>query len=66
MGQATARTRREERYRVAQNDRKGPRKRQYPPVYEKVVPIALGIVVVAIVILLAVIASVVLGFFPGS
>ena len=51
---------------MAQNDRKGSRKRQYPPVYEKVVPIALGIVVVAIVILLAVIASVVLGFFPGS
>ena len=41
-------------------------KRQYPPLYEKVVPLALGIIVVAIIVLLAIIVSVALGLFPGS
>ena len=41
-----------------------PRKRQYPPLYEKVVPIALGIIVVAIVALLLIILGVALGVFP--
>jgi hypothetical protein len=41
-------------------------RREYPGIYEKAVPIALGIVVAAIVILLLVILAVALGLFPGS
>jgi flagellar basal body-associated protein FliL len=40
-------------------------KRQYPPFWEKVVPIALIIIVLAVVILLLVVA-VALGLFPGA
>ncbi len=40
--------------------------RQYPPVYERVVPIVLGLIVFAIVVLLFVILAVALGLFPGS
>jgi hypothetical protein len=47
-------------------DSKGPPKRQYPHLYERAVPIALGIVVFAIVILLLIIFGVVLGLFPGA
>ena len=43
-----------------------PPKRQYPPFFEKFVPIALGIIVVVIVILLVIIFSVALGLFPGA
>jgi hypothetical protein len=43
-----------------------PRKRRYPPVYERLVPIALGIIAVVIVILLLIILSVALGLFPGT
>jgi hypothetical protein len=46
--------------------KKPPQKRQYPPLYERAVPIALGIVVFAIVTLLLVIFGVVLGLFPGA
>ncbi|HEY46138.1 MAG TPA: hypothetical protein G4O14_05045 [Anaerolineae bacterium] len=38
-------------------DSKGPPKRQYPLLYERAVPIALGIVVFAIIILMLIIAS---------
>ncbi|MCK5053587.1 MAG: hypothetical protein KAR65_04880 [Anaerolineales bacterium] len=41
-------------------------KKQYPRVYEKVIPVALVILVLAMIFLLLVIAAVVLGFFPGS
>jgi hypothetical protein len=41
-------------------------KRQYPPFYEKVVPIALVVIVIAIVILLLVIVGVALGLLPGA
>jgi hypothetical protein len=41
-------------------------KREYPPIYEKLVPIALLIIVVAIVILLIVVLGVLLGLFPGA
>ncbi len=41
-------------------------KRQYPPLYERLVPIALGIIAAIIVILLLIIFSVALGFFPGA
>lgn len=47
-------------------DSKGPPKRQYPPLYEKAVPIALGIVAFAIVTLLLIIFGVALGLFPGA
>jgi hypothetical protein len=43
-----------------------PQKRQYPPFYEKVVPVALGIIVLVIVILVIVILGVALGLFPGT
>ena len=43
-----------------------PPKRQYPPFYEKVVPIAIGVIVVVIVILLVIIVGVALGLFPGT
>ena len=41
-------------------------KREYPPVYEKLVPIALGIIAAIIVVLLLIVLAVVLGLFPGS
>jgi hypothetical protein len=41
-------------------------RRQYPRLYEKAVPIALGIIALAIVILVVVILAVALGLFPGS
>ena len=40
--------------------------RKYPPFYERVVPIALGIILLAIVILLVVALAVVTGLFPGA
>jgi hypothetical protein len=50
------------------NDKEGPPrpKRHYPPLYEKVIPIALGVVVVVIVVLLLVVGAVILGVFPGG
>jgi hypothetical protein len=41
-------------------------KRQYPPFYEKAVPIAIGIIVFVIIILLIIIVGVALGLFPGT
>jgi hypothetical protein len=41
-------------------------RREYPSFYEKAVPIALGIIVVAIVVLLFIILAVALGLFPGT
>lgn len=43
-----------------------PSKHQYPPVYEKIVPVALIAIAVIILILLLVAAAVVLGLFPGA
>jgi hypothetical protein len=40
-------------------------KRQYPPLYEKLIPIALGVIAVAIIMVLAIALSVLLGLFPG-
>lgn len=42
------------------------RKRRYPPVYEKLVPVLLGSIVVAILVILVVIVLVAAGIFPGS
>ena len=47
-------------------DNDKPPKRHYPPFYEKVVPIALGIIVVVVVILLFIILGVALGLLPGT
>ena len=44
----------------------GHHKREYPPIYEKLVPIALGIIAVIIVVLLLVVLAVLLGLFPGG
>jgi hypothetical protein len=48
------------------SDSKEPQKRQYPPLYERAVPIALGIVAFAIVTLLLIIFGLALGLFPGA
>ena len=50
------------------SDREGSEshQREYPPVYEKLVPIALGIIGLIIIVLLAVILAVLLGLFPGT
>lgn len=50
---------------VMNNKDKKPR-RQYPPLYEKGVPIAVGIIVVAIIVLLIIIVGVALGLIPGA
>ncbi len=39
--------------------------RRYPAFWEKVVPIAVGIIVLAIAVLLVIIVAVALGLFPG-
>lgn len=41
-----------------------PNRREYPPFYEKAVPIALAIIAIVIVILLLLILGVALGLFP--
>jgi hypothetical protein len=46
------------------NRRERPRRR-YPAAFERGVPIALGIIAIAIVVLIAVSLAVVLGVFPG-
>jgi hypothetical protein len=51
---------------MAGKDQKKQPTRQYPPLYERVVPIALALIAVAIIIVLIVIIGVVLGLFPGS
>jgi hypothetical protein len=47
-------------------DDKEPRRRQYPPLYEKAVPVALVIIGIVIVVLVLVIFGVILGVFPGA
>ena len=42
-----------------------PSQREYPPIYEKLVPIALGIIAAIIVVLLLIVLSSLLGLFPG-
>jgi hypothetical protein len=48
------------------NDKTESRKRQYPAFYERFVPIALALIVLAILILLIVIFGVALGMFPAA
>ena len=47
-----------------QEDR--PQKRKYPPVYEKLIPIALGVIVLVIIAVLVVILGVALDLFPWA
>ena len=47
-------------------DKRTSPKRRYPGFYEKVIPIALGIIIVAIVVLLIIILSVALGLFSAA
>ena len=51
---------------MADSGESGPPKREYPPIYEKMVPIALGIIAAIIVVLLLIVLAVLLGLFPGS
>jgi len=52
--------------RVLNQEDKTPPKRTYPPVYEKVLPFALGMVALLIFVLILISLIVVLGIFPGS
>jgi hypothetical protein len=51
---------------MSEEDRKQEPRRQYPPLYERVVPIALALIALAIIIVLITIFGVVLGLIPGS
>ena len=48
------------------NGNQSKNKRQYPPFWEKFVPIAIGIIVVIIIILIIIIFAVALGLFTNS
>ena len=39
--------------------------REYPRLYEKLIPLALGLIVITIVGLLAITVAILLGVFPG-
>jgi hypothetical protein len=43
-----------------------PQKHQYPRFYEKIIPIAVGVIALIIVILVIIIVGVIFGWFPGS
>jgi hypothetical protein len=51
---------------MGEKDQSTPGKRQYPPLYERVIPIALGVIVVVIIVLLFVIVGIALGLFPNA
>jgi hypothetical protein len=51
---------------MGNQDEQPPARRHYPPLYEKAVPIALGIIALIVVVLLLVILGVALGLFPGA
>jgi hypothetical protein len=51
---------------MSEEDRKQQTRRRYPPLYERIVPIALVLIAFAIIIVLIVIFGVVLGLIPGS
>ena len=44
---------------------KPPARKSYPGVYEKLIPIALGIIVVAIIVVLVIVIAVALRLVPG-
>lgn len=43
-----------------------PGRREYPPLYEKLVPIALVVLAVIIVVLILIVFAVLAGLFPGG
>jgi hypothetical protein len=51
---------------MAGNDGPESPRRRYPAFYERFVPIALGIIVLAVIVLLIVIFAVALGWFPAQ
>jgi hypothetical protein len=51
---------------MSNQDAERPSKRQYPPLYEKIVPVAMALIAIAIVIVLLVAISVALGLLPGN
>jgi hypothetical protein len=50
---------------MSNDEKRASPKRRYPGLYDKAIPIALGIIVLAVVVLLVVIFGVALGLFPG-
>jgi hypothetical protein len=51
---------------VSEGDKGHPPKRQYPGFYERLVPVALGLIALAIIVILLIILGVALGFFPAG
>jgi hypothetical protein len=51
---------------VSESKKGAPPKREYPYLYEKFIPIALGIIGFAILVLIIIAVLVALGLFPGS
>jgi hypothetical protein len=51
---------------VSKSENDHPPKREYPGFYERLVPIALGLIAVAILVILLVILGVALGFFSAG
>jgi hypothetical protein len=51
---------------MTDNDRRLSKERKYPELYEKLVPIALGVILAAIAMLLIVAVAVALGLFTGT
>ena len=49
---------------MSQSPDQSPSKRQYPPLYEKIVPIAMVLIIGAIILMIIVAISVALGLFP--
>jgi len=43
-----------------------PTRREYPPMYEKIVPVALTMIVIVVVILLGITVAVALRLVPGA
>jgi len=39
--------------------------REYPPLYEKLIPIAIGLIVITILVLMATTVAILFGVFPG-
>ena len=50
---------------VTGNEEKTKKERKYPELYEKLIPLVLGIVVVAMLVLLAIAVAVALRILPG-
>ena len=49
---------------MSQSTDKSPAKRQYPPLYEKIVPLAIVLISFGVILMIIVAIGVALGFFP--